>query len=115
MVHGSATGARAAENLRNDNGRVNASSTESSGRGSNHLKPDHKAQGDHSTFRTDPKKGKTTNTATYKENPKHPSGFQETKRVDVTGNSHGGVPTPHVKEPGTKTVRPARKDEIPNQ
>ncbi len=115
MTQGATISINAVDNLKNDKGRVNASSTENTGRGSNHLKPDPKALGDHSRFRTDSKTGKTTNTATYKENPKNPSGFQETKRVDITGNQHGGVPTPHVKEPGTKTVRPARKDEIPNQ
>ncbi len=102
MVQGAAIGMNAIDNLKNDKGRVNASFTENTGRGSNHLKPDPKAQGDHSTFRTDLKTGKTTNTATYKENQKNPSEFQETKRVDITGNQHGGVPTPHVKEPGTK-------------
>jgi len=37
-------------------------------------------------------------------------GFQEEKRVDRVGASHGGVPTPHVHEHGK--VRPAREDEI---
>ena len=37
-------------------------------------------------------------------------GFQEEKRVDRVGASHGGVPTPHVHEHGK--VRPIREDEI---
>ena len=86
-----------------------------SGRGKNHLKPYVNAQGDHSTFKTDPQTGKTTNYATYEKNSKNPSGFQEVKRVDVTGKPHGNVPTPHVKETGSKQVRSATKDELPRQ
>lgn len=53
-------------------------------------------------------------------NAKNPSGFQETKRVDVTSKSHTNpdgkvVPTPHVKEPGTPGVRPANPDELPSR
>ena len=97
------------------------SSSGNTGRGSNHLKPDATAQGDHSTYRTDPNTGKTTNTATYEKNPRNPSGFQETKRVDVSGESHKHsktgqqIPTPHVHEPKTKDPRPAIPNEIPNQ
>ncbi|WP_149241132.1 DUF6443 domain-containing protein [Dyadobacter sp. 32] len=122
MAIGINTMSNAIDNLRNDKGRVNASSTENTGRGSNHLKPDPKAQGDHSTFRTDPKTGKTTNTATYAENPRNPkTGFQETKRVDVSGKPHihsqtkEPIPTPHVIEPKQKNPRPARPDELPRQ
>ena len=79
------------------------------GRGKNHLGPNKDAVGDHSSFRRD-KNGKITNTVTYKKNPQNPNGFQEEKRVDRVGASHGGVPTPHVHEHGK--VRPAREDEI---
>ena len=82
------------------------------------LAPDKDAGGDHSAFKTD-KDGKTTGTATYEKNPQNPSGFDEVKRVDVTGKPHYDkktgkeIPTPHVKE--GRDVRPARKDEIPKQ
>jgi hypothetical protein len=98
------------------------SSGNNPGRGKNHLQPDKTAQGDHSTFRTDPKSGKTTNTATYKENARNPkTGFTETKRVDVTGKAHVNsktkelIKTPHVIEPKQKNPRPARQDELPRQ
>jgi hypothetical protein len=123
MTHGVMTTSNALDNLRNDKGRVEASGNGdgNSGRGKNHLEPDKTAQGDHSTFRTDPKTGKTTNTATYEKNPRNPSGFQETKRVDVTGKPHihsktkEPIPTPHVIEPKQKNPRPARPDELPRQ
>ena len=83
-----------------------------SSKSTNHLKPDASAGGDHSTFKID-KNGKITGTATYEKNPKNPSGFQEKKRVDVTGGDHGGVPTPHVHEDGK--VRPAGPDDLPRQ
>ena len=79
----------------------------------NKLKPSSEATGDHSSFKTDGS-GKTTNTATYKQNSKNPSGFDEVKRVDVTGKAHNGVNTPHVHEP-KQQVRPARPDELPKQ
>jgi len=79
----------------------------------NKLKPSSEATGDHSTFKKDGK-GKTTNTATYKQNPKNPSGFDEVKRVDVKGKSHNSVKTPHVHEP-KKPVRPAKPNELPRQ
>jgi hypothetical protein len=91
------------------------------GRGNNNLKPDPKAEGEHSTFRTNTKTGKTTNTATYEKNPKNPSGYQETKRVDVEGASHKSsktgkdIPTPHVHEAKIKDPRPAKKEELPRQ
>ena len=79
----------------------------------NKLKPSSEATGDHRSFKTDGK-GKITNTATYKQNPKNPSGFDEVKRVDVTGKKHNGVNTPHVHEPKQR-VRPAKPDELPKQ
>lgn len=98
-----------------ENGRVNA------GRGNNHQKPDPAATGDHSTFRTDPETGKTTNTATYEQNSRNPTGFDEVKRVDVEGASHRNsktgqeIKTPHVHEPKLKDPRPANPDELPRQ
>ena len=89
----------------------------SAGRAKNKLTPDPRAEGPHSTYRTGPD-GKTSNYATYEANPRNPSGYQEVKRVDVTGRSHRNpdgtiVPTPHVREAGTRGVRPARPDELP--
>jgi RHS repeat-associated protein len=91
--------------------------TGATGRAANKLKPNTGAEGAHSTFKRGPD-GKISNYATYKPNPRNPSGFQETKRVDVTGSPHRNpdgtvVPTPHVKEAGTKGVRPAKPEELP--
>ncbi|MDH6310480.1 RHS repeat-associated protein [Dysgonomonas sp. PFB1-18] len=99
-----------------DYGRVSeASSSKSGGKGSNHLKPSEEATGPHSTFRRD-KDGNISNTTTYKENSRNPTGFDEVKRVDRTGIPHrnksgDNVPTPHVHEKGD--VRPANPNEIP--
>jgi hypothetical protein len=89
------------------------------GRGANHLQPDSTAQGSHSTFKTDAQ-GRTTGQAEWLPNPRNPSGFDEVKRVDITGEPHYNkvtgehVPTPHVHEKGaTGGVRPARPDEVP--
>lgn len=92
---------------------------EGAGRAANKLRPVEGAEGAHSTFKRGPD-GKITNTATYKENPKNPSGFDEVKRVDVSGKVHTNpdgtvVPTPHVKEAGTKGVRPAEPKDLPKQ
>jgi RHS repeat-associated protein len=89
------------------------------GRAKNKLGPVTEADAAHSTFKTGAD-GKISNTATYEPNAKNPSGFQETKRVDVTGKSHTNpdgkvIPTPHVKEPGTPGVRPANPNELPSQ
>jgi hypothetical protein len=59
-----------------------------------------------------------SNYATYELNSKNPSGFQEVKRVDITGRPHRNpdgtvVQTPHVKETGARGVRPANQDELP--
>jgi len=69
------------------------------------------AEGPHSVPRPGPGQP-VKGYATYKPNPKNPTGFDEEKRVDVVGKPHDGVPTPHVVEPG-KPVRPARPDELP--
>ena len=58
-----------------------------------------------------------TNHVEWESNPQNPSGFDQVKRVDVTGGSHfdkatgQDIPTPHVHE--GRTVRPARPDEVP--
>lgn len=116
-AHGWRTMMNGDKNLKatDQNGRVNAS------RGSNNQKPDRSASAEHSTFRTDPKTGKITNTATYKVNPQNKTGFDEVKRVDVKGGSHRHsktgeeIKTPHVHEPKVKDPRPARPDELPRQ
>jgi RHS repeat-associated protein len=114
VIHGIATLRSAWKNLNSEG--------EKTGRGKNHLEPDKTANGDHSTFRTDPETGKTTNTATYKQNDKNPkTGFDEVKRVDVVGGSHKSkktgqdIPTPHVHEPKSKDPRPATPSELPRQ
>lgn len=85
-----------------------------SGRMKNKLGPDPSAEGAHSTFKRGPD-GEVTGHAEFQPNPQNPTGFDQTKRVDVTGKAHGGVDTPHVHEKGKKGVRPARDDEIPDQ
>jgi hypothetical protein len=111
--------ANSAEESSNNTPPQNENNT---GRGKNHLKPDPNAKGDHSTFRTDPKTGKTTNTATYKLNEKNPkTGFDEVKGVDVVGGSHRSsktgkeINTPHVHTPKQKDPRHAKPDELPRQ
>ena len=117
IVHGANVMDNAVKNLSSEGDK----SPPAGGRGSNHLKPDQTAQGDHSTFRTDPNTGKTTNTATYKPNSRNPSGFQETKRVDIEGGGHKSsktgqnIPSPHVHEPKVKDPRPAKQNELPKQ
>ena len=76
------------------------------GRAANKLKPIEGAEGTHSAIKRGPD-GKITNTATYTQNPQNPSGFDEAKRVDVTGKAHTNpdgkfVPTPHVHEAGQR-------------
>ena len=92
------------------------------GRGKNHLTPDSKAEGPHSTFRRDAN-GNVSHHAEWKPNPKNPTGFDQTKRVDtqysnphthVNKTTKNTVPTPHAHDrsaPGG--VRPARPDELP--
>jgi len=90
------------------------------GHAANRLKPDPAAEGAHSTFKRDPQTGKVTGQAEWQPNPRNPSGFDQAKRVDVTGDPHFNkatrqdVPTPHVHEKGVPGgVRPARPDEVP--
>ena len=51
------------------------------------LKPVDRAEGDHSTYKRGPD-GQVTKTASYKQNPQNPSGFDETQRTDTAGKSH---------------------------
>ena len=85
----------------------------------NKLKPDPKATGDHTTFKTDAD-GNVTRHETWTENSQNPTGFDSKQSTDVSGKPHRNkttgdkVPTPHTqgKEiPGG--VRPATPDEIP--
>ena len=111
-AHGYSTASNAARNLLGDNnGRVEA-------RGSNNLKPDPSAGGNHTTFRRDPDTGNVTNSATYKKESRNPSGFQEKKRVDRVGGSHASsktgqdIPTPHTHVTGRKDPRPSKSYEM---
>ena len=110
-VHGAMMVVSGSKNLAEGKGKLQENKTGT--KSDNKLKPSSEATGDHSSFKTDGS-GKITNTATYKQNPKNPSGFDEAKRVDVTGKADNGVKTPHVHEPKQK-VRPARPDELPRQ
>lgn len=87
----------------------------------NKLKPDSEAKGNHTTF-IENVWGEILKYATYFRNKFNPNGFEEVKRVDLTGKSHFNkatgeqIDTPHVHEKGTKgKVRKARKDEIPKR
>ena len=97
-----------AKNLVDQKGRLNVEGQNNqgsgTGRGKNKRQPDQEATGDH-TVSND--RGSTT----FQRNDRNPSGFQEVKRVDKTGASHGGIETPHVHESGK--VRPAQPNEIP--
>ena len=89
------------------------------GRAINKLKPNSSATGAHSTFKVDPKTGKITNYATWKPNPKNPSGFDEVIRYDGVGDPHYNKVTqeylmPHVHDKTTPgKVRAPYSDEIP--
>jgi len=88
-----------------------------SGRNTNKLQPDSSAEGAHSVFKRG-EDGNISNTATCEPNSNNPSGYQEVKRVDVTGEAHTNpdgatIATPHVKEAGQKGVRPALPEELP--
>jgi RHS repeat-associated protein len=92
------------------------------GKGSNHLKPDPNASGDHSTYRQN-ENGQTTAYETWTENPKNPSGYDSVVRVDTqysNGASHCNkatgqyVPVPHAHDPTAPgEVRPADPSELP--
>ncbi|MEP2510418.1 MAG: RHS repeat-associated core domain-containing protein, partial [Reichenbachiella sp.] len=108
VAHGTIMGTNGAANLADQKGRLNVEGESNQGsgqgRGKNKRQPDSEATGDHTVSN---ERGSTT----YKKNDKNPSGFQEVKRVDKKGASHGGVETPHTHENGK--VRSATPDEIP--
>lgn len=88
-------------------------------RGKNHLQPDPNAVGAHSTFRRDAE-GRVKHHAEWTQNPQNPSGFDQSKRVDMVGDKHKNkatrewIQTPHVHDktvPGG--IRAARPDEVP--
>jgi hypothetical protein len=91
--------------------------------GGSRLKPDPKAQGEHSVFEVDKTTGKTKKYETYKpqSNPKNPNPWESVKRFDQAGgDSHFNkvtgkdVPTPHVHDPSVDGgVRTANPGEIP--
>ena len=80
-------------------------------RSKNNLKPDPDAQGAHTTFKRGPD-GTIEHYATYKTNPRNPSGFDEVLRYDGVGKPHNNVPTPHIHK--GKIVKSANPWEIPN-
>jgi hypothetical protein len=88
-------------------------------RSKNYIKPNPKAEGAHTVFRTD-ESGKVIKYETYKVNPHNPSGFDSIKRVDMTGDPHFNkitkkdIPVPHVQgKDMLGGVRPASPNEIP--
>jgi RHS repeat-associated protein len=96
--------------------------TTSTGRAANRLRPDPRAEGPHSTFRRNARTGDVNHTATYRPNPRNPSGHDQISRTDVTGAAHRNsitgdpVPTPHVQGRGIPGgVRPAEPHEIPRR
>lgn len=85
----------------------------------NKLAPDKEAIGNHTSF-IENIKGQILKYATYIRNFLNPTGFDEEKRVDLSGNSHFNkttgeiIDTPHVHEKGVLgEVRKANKNEIP--
>ncbi|MBU2709345.1 hypothetical protein KCM76_25340, partial [Zooshikella marina] len=99
-----------------------ATSTGKTGRGKNHLTPDPKAQGPHSTYRRDANDN-VSHHAEWSPNSKNPTGFDQTKRVDTqyskphthtNKSTNDKVPTPHVHDKSTPGgVRPAKPEELP--
>jgi RHS repeat-associated protein len=81
--------------------------------------PGESAAGAHTSFKMN-KDGNISNYVEYKTNNQNPTGFDEVKRVDLTGKPHvnkqtkTSIPTPHVNGkdiPGG--VRPALPEELP--
>jgi Pretoxin HINT domain/Bacterial toxin 24 len=80
------------------------------------LKPDPNAQGPHTVFKIDNETGKIRGYEEFvpQPNPRDPKPWKSVKRVDLAGDAHNGIPTPHVNGkdlPGG--VRPALPGEIP--
>lgn len=78
----------------------------------NDLKAVTDAAGSHTVWKATPQSG-VTNYATYKPNPRNPTGFDQTARVDLTGKAHHNkklktaIATPHVQNKQTPGgVRP---------
>ncbi|MCI9250178.1 MAG: hypothetical protein HFG99_13805 [Dorea sp.] len=95
-------------------GNKNPESIKRTGRAKNNLRPDPNATGAHSTFKRDPVTGKITNYATYRVNPKNPTGFDEVIRYDGVGAPHtnkvtGEVLMPHIHD--KKAIGGLRKPE----
>ncbi len=91
------------------------------GRNANKISPNPKATGDHTSIKYS-KEGEITGYKSYEVNPKNPSGFQETKKVNLDPNTkpHKNsitkehIGTPNVRENGTPGgIRSARGSEIP--
>lgn len=78
------------------------------------MQPVPNALGPHTTFKVD-QTGRITNYQTWypQTNPQNPNPWQAGTRVDITGKAHDGVPTPHVHDPNSPSVRPANPNEIP--
>ncbi|MCP4094737.1 MAG: hypothetical protein GY748_00705, partial [Planctomycetaceae bacterium] len=89
------------------------------GRQKNHLQPDPKATGNHTTYRTD-SQGSVTHHETWSRNPRNPSGYDSVQRTDIVGRAHRNkstgqsVETPHTHSKDIKGgVRSAYDNEIP--
>jgi hypothetical protein len=123
-AHGVTVAGMGITNLVKDFQKVNSKGADNGGgRGSNNLKPDQNAQGDHSTFQRDDN-GDIYKYQEWNQNDRNPSGYDAGKRFDggtpdgKPGAEHYNkktgefVPTPHVQE--GKTVRPANSNELPD-
>lgn len=94
-----------------------------SGKGKNKLKPDPKAQGEHTVFRRDPKTGTVSHYATYKPqtNPRKNFPWEPVQRYDGYGSDKHynkkfkrDIFAPHIHDPTCEGgVRPAEPFEIP--
>lgn len=121
IAGGTAVAGHGAFVLNNALSENNGTSSGEGGRSKNDLKPDPKAQGDHTTFKTD-KDGNVTKHATWTKNPQNPSGFDPKQRTDASGKPHFNKKTgQYVKTPHTHTkdtpggVRPAKPEELPKR
>ncbi len=99
-----------------NNAGASEAAKKNGGRGKNHLKPDSKAEGPHSTSRRDGD-GNVTHHAEWKPNDKNPSGYDQVKRVDTQyakPHEHNNIPTPHAHDKTAPSgVRPTKQDELP--
>ena len=116
-AHGTAKVAYSGAKLasKNNNGKKGG------GRSKNDLKYDENAEGDHTTYKRDPKTGKINHYETYKKaDSRNPNKFEKVKRYDGEGESHmnkvtgENIDTPHVHDktaPGG--IRKATSEEMP--